>query len=707
MINGFIKFTSPTPHWITNPGGRWSGAGIVNDTLGLWDPLRSGQGQFYVKYRVTGDACESEDSTMIHIVGLPDPSIVTPKVICGYSKHDLVGTLSGGYFSGKGVDSSNVGGVRSYWVDGRKYKPLKGIPDTAFIKHRIFRGCWHDTTYKIPVVIPFDSTYLGIWYGNVNDGYRNRLTYEFCQTGDIDSLNWADAPRGFWYSPSHPGIVDSSGHFNPRKAVAKPPIGNPDIVTLKLVDTSFCGTSNTLTFVVTDPPYFEVVDKSFCLNETKCAGLNTQSQFDTLKIAYPKFGTSQTNPKYDTVLTVNTTTIAGWQVSNNSLITFWHIPSSLTSGTPTLMRFRWCDKDPKDYPIYYQVGIETNHPSGACLRRDTGLVRIAGFPKAPSLTGKEYNFCARDSVNLLDAKTQRPEERLEWYNTPDDIDSSNAFYIGSPLNKAAMQDKSGSYFVKSRNPVGCISAATEVPFYIRAYPNVAIDSNHTGGRIVLGSQNIGTYLNVSENSDKQMKYWWGKGLGKFNLPFEEPLWEPDMTTEHATTSDPNATLSIDYTGYQTTDPQFSNTSPVIMLIGIDQYGCADTTWVYSTIDRLVEPTFPNVFTPNGDFINDWWSILNPKDSSRCKDFTNGCYENEEFVKAWYKESFDNIEGFIYDRWGRKMYELTIDEPFWKGTTMGGNDVADGVYFVVLEYTLNDVQKTTDKYEGTITLIRSK
>jgi hypothetical protein len=702
MINGFIKFTSKTPYWITKPGGRWSGAGIVNDTLGLWDPLISGQGNFYVKYRVTGDACESEDSTMVHIVGLPDPSIIEPTVICGYSKHDLIGALSGGYFSGIGVDSSNIGGVRKYWVDGKKYKPSRTNPDTALIQHRIYRGCWHDTIYKIPVVAPFDSTYMGIYF----DG-RPQLTSEFCRTGDIDSLMWVDMPRGFWYSPSHPGIIDSVGRFNPGLASTSKPKGNTDLVTVRVVDTGFCGTSNTLTFAVLDPPYFEVVDKNYCLNESRCSGIATLEQYDTIRIAYPNFSSTNGLP-YDTVVHVdNTVGGGGWNISSNDLETRWDMPNVLQPQSKTLFRYRWCDKNPGKYSVYYQVGMNTNHPSQYCARRDTGIMDFAFPPKAPLLTGDEYNFCARDSVNLLEAKTARPEERIEWYFTPDELDSATAFYLGSPLDKSMFQSKSGSYFVKSRNPTGCLSTATEVPYYIRNYPNVAIDSNHSGGRIVLGSQNMGTYVNASQNPDKKMTYWWGQGLGKFNPPFEIPSWEPDMNTQHNETSEANATLNIDFTGYQTSDPQFSNTYPLILLIGVDQYGCSDTTWVYGTIDRLVQPTFPNVFTPNGDFTNDWWSILNPKDSNRCKDFTNGCYENEDYMKSWYRESFDNIEGFIYDRWGRKMYELTIDEPFWKGANMSGNDVADGVYFVVLEYTLNDMGKTTDKYEGTITLIRGK
>ncbi|MBD77826.1 MAG: hypothetical protein CL840_02640, partial [Crocinitomicaceae bacterium] len=47
-----IQLTSKTPWNIATPGGQWTGIGIVNSKLGLWDPIRSGVGKHWAKYSV-------------------------------------------------------------------------------------------------------------------------------------------------------------------------------------------------------------------------------------------------------------------------------------------------------------------------------------------------------------------------------------------------------------------------------------------------------------------------------------------------------------------------------------------------------------------------------------------------------------------------------------------------------------------------------
>ena len=95
---------------------------------------------------------------------------------------------------------------------------------------------------------------------------------------------------------------------------------------------------------------------------------------------------------------------------------------------------------------------------------------------------------------------------------------------------------------------------------------------------------------------------------------------------------------------------------------------------------------PNVFTPNGDGMN------------------------ETFHPITYKE----IDGFnfkIYDRWGRLMYEnkdaTGAIEPEWNGKMGGdGSDAVAGTYFWVLDYyTVIEAKTLTETLTGTATLIR--
>jgi gliding motility-associated-like protein len=86
---------------------------------------------------------------------------------------------------------------------------------------------------------------------------------------------------------------------------------------------------------------------------------------------------------------------------------------------------------------------------------------------------------------------------------------------------------------------------------------------------------------------------------------------------------------------------------------------------------------PNVFSPNGDNINDWFYI-------RYRDI-------REF----------NLE--IYNRWGVKVWETNLPEVRWDGRTFAGVMVPEATYF----YRLKAVGLSGKDYStsGTVTLFR--
>ena len=87
---------------------------------------------------------------------------------------------------------------------------------------------------------------------------------------------------------------------------------------------------------------------------------------------------------------------------------------------------------------------------------------------------------------------------------------------------------------------------------------------------------------------------------------------------------------------------------------------------------------PNTFTPNGDDTND---IFKVKDGYR------------RIVK---------FHGYIFNRWGKKLFEWTDITTGWDGK-YAGHDVADGVYFCHIEATGADGRKF--KIKKAINLIR--
>jgi gliding motility-associated-like protein len=108
--------------------------------------------------------------------------------------------------------------------------------------------------------------------------------------------------------------------------------------------------------------------------------------------------------------------------------------------------------------------------------------------------------------------------------------------------------------------------------------------------------------------------------------------------------------------------------------------CADTLKESITIEDCdpFEVTLPNIFTPNGDGINDVFGpiITAP---NKLKDF----------------------KMYIYDRWGRLVFSSTDYAILWNGINQQGRPHADGIYYCVLY--LTDKQDREYNYHSSITL----
>lgn len=104
--------------------------------------------------------------------------------------------------------------------------------------------------------------------------------------------------------------------------------------------------------------------------------------------------------------------------------------------------------------------------------------------------------------------------------------------------------------------------------------------------------------------------------------------------------------------------------------------CSDSGSVNVQLKRC-KIWVPNIFTPNGDGINDYFEVVN-------------------FEEA------DRLHIKIYNRWGRKVYEDDNYQNNWNGTIKGdGRAVAAGVYYYVIFAEGAD----HDTYNGFITLTR--
>ena len=88
--------------------------------------------------------------------------------------------------------------------------------------------------------------------------------------------------------------------------------------------------------------------------------------------------------------------------------------------------------------------------------------------------------------------------------------------------------------------------------------------------------------------------------------------------------------------------------------------------------------FPNVFTPNGDALNNTFHPVG--------------------------QGVADFSLLVFDRWGRKLYETGSMEPGWDGT-FAGKPCADGVYVFISTYRMADAPDMTWHVKGTVTLLR--
>jgi len=112
----------------------------------------------------------------------------------------------------------------------------------------------------------------------------------------------------------------------------------------------------------------------------------------------------------------------------------------------------------------------------------------------------------------------------------------------------------------------------------------------------------------------------------------------------------------------------------VLLIAQNTQGCTDTARGTVVIEPGLDIFIPNVFTPNGDGINDVWQIRATLP-----------------YQVW-----------VYDRWGNLVFEGSLSR-LWDGRHRSGGDCPEGAYTYKLVASLPNGERFTRS--GTVTLLR--
>lgn len=135
----------------------------------------------------------------------------------------------------------------------------------------------------------------------------------------------------------------------------------------------------------------------------------------------------------------------------------------------------------------------------------------------------------------------------------------------------------------------------------------------------------------------------------------------------------------------------------VIFTAINEQGC-DTLFTHAVKVVPMKLFIPNVFTPNGDGVNDVFRITEPQSTQGA----NG----EESLKAkdaggFYTPNhyYETTKLVVFNRHGKVLFRDEDYQNDWDG-----DNLPDGVYYYVLKAT---GPKGTDIYKGSVTIIRGQ
>ncbi|MFN4123092.1 MAG: gliding motility-associated C-terminal domain-containing protein [Flavobacteriales bacterium] len=278
--------------------------------------------------------------------------------------------------------------------------------------------------------------------------------------------------------------------------------------------------------------------------------------------------------------------------------------------------------------ITYTVG------SGDCQTSSTQTIDVIVLP-TPILSATEGNYCPGDEVQAVEI-TNAGNASGVWFGTPDlqvPIAQGNSFTPAGTQND-------DFYVILSL--AGCNSEPTT--YIYNYYP-------------------IETILTADLPDEIEAPF----NLEAFNESVNAASCQWFLNGEPIQDVNGNAlSLLLEQTG-----------DYVLKLVCQNDKECTDQDSItFTIIDKTVVLEIPNVFTPNGDNVNDLFTF------------------NAQGIKQ--------LAGRIFNRWGKIVYEWEGLQAYWDGK-INDKEAPAGAYFYVVDTT--DIFDVNKQIKGTVTLVR--
>jgi gliding motility-associated-like protein len=250
-----------------------------------------------------------------------------------------------------------------------------------------------------------------------------------------------------------------------------------------------------------------------------------------------------------------------------------------------------------------------------CLSQDTIVV---DFDNATASAGPDLTFCSGETA-YLQASSSDVASTYLW-NTGETTDS-------------IIPENSGIYTLETTTSNGCL-IQSNVEVSIETTPEASFTVSENTGIAPLEV----VFVNSSLNGES---YYWNFGNGEESTDF--------ALLNHTIIFDTVDTFSV-------------------MLITTSG-SCSDT--IFQTVSTIfpVSLETTNVFTPNGDGINDYYQFK--------------------------MENIQTLDLHILNRWGSQVYSIFEVDQVWDGKFEDNSEAPDGVYF----YEFKATDAMGEKYSG--------
>jgi gliding motility-associated-like protein len=280
-----------------------------------------------------------------------------------------------------------------------------------------------------------------------------------------------------------------------------------------------------------------------------------------------------------------------------------------------------------------QVGGGALEPSQASFQIRIGGDAVNRPTTNVTIGAVESQICLGAPLTLLADLTNCPEaSQIDWYK-------NGVFWLTTPTNGITTNEvENGDQFgAQTTCYQDCPMARTSNTVTITVH-----DFQVDAGADLTISQGQGVMLSGSTD---QSNFFWAPPTGLNNPNILNPIASPDVTTTFYLTAS-NGICEI-----------------------------VDEMTVYVISELVV----PDVFTPNGDGINDTWQILGT-------------------------ENFQEVYVTVYDRSGQRVFEAVNYNPlkFWNGS-FKGRSLPSSTYFYVIQ--LDRSLNTNQTLKGSVTIIR--